>query len=412
MTELESVMANSGPKKGTVPFFLLAAIWAGAVAAGEVPPGASAYPPQLERRLGDALAALGPGHDARTAHVRADGTPRYTNRLILEDSPYLRQHAHNPVDWYSWDAEALDKAAREGKPVFLSIGYSSCHWCHVMERESFDDLQIAALLNESFVSIKVDRERRPDVDHVYMTALQLMVGHGGWPMSGFLTPEGKPFFGGTYFPKEVFAQLLDRGAQLWRTQPERLREVAERITVAVLRVTATHGRATSIDRDVIARAVDEIVAEFDPLAGGFGAPAGPKFAREPALLLLLDFVSRWGHEPALDAVLATLRAMARGGIYDHVGGGFHRYSTDGQWRVPHFEKMLHNQAYLARIYATAYQLTGEPTYARVAAHTLDYVLRDMTSAQGAFYSATDADSEGAEGTFFVWTPAQLRASLG
>ncbi|MGE0641586.1 MAG: DUF255 domain-containing protein [Thermoanaerobaculia bacterium] len=372
-------------------------------------PGAAPFSPALAGRLTAALAAKGPGYRPRTDLLQADDRPRFTNRLILEDSPYLIQHAHNPVDWFAWGPEAFEKARQEDKPIFLSIGYSTCHWCHVMEKESFDDVEVARLMNESFVSIKVDREQRPDVDEVYMTAVQLMTGGGGWPMSSLLTSDGKPFFGGTYFPRATFVELLQKASRAWRDQRPQLVAQAEQLAVEVARVTAASTSAATIGDDVLAGAIEASLSGHDARLGGFSG--APKFPHEPELLFLLERVLRTGDRRALAAVEISLDHMARGGIYDQVGGGFHRYSTDERWLVPHFEKMLYNQAHLARAYLGASRLTGNVLFERVARQTLDYVLRDMTSPEGAFYSATDADSEGEEGAFFVWTPAEIRAAL-
>ncbi len=353
-------------------------------------------------------------YDPRTEHLDAEGRPLFLNRLILETSPYLRQHAHNPVDWFSWGEEAFERARAEDKPIFLSIGYSTCHWCHVMERESFDSVEVARLMNGKFICIKVDREQRPDVDDVYMTAVQVTRQGGGWPMSSFLLPDGRPFFGATYFPPPRFVHLMEQVDAAWRQRRGDLETSAARITDLVQRITSARGTAKSLGRSVVTRAVQGLIASTDRVHGGFGG--APKFPNETNLLLLLEEALRTGDRQPLDAALRTLRAMARGGIHDQVGGGFHRYSVDGRWLVPHFEKMLYNQALLLRAYALAYRLAGDPLLARVARETADYVLRDMTSADGAFFSATDADSEAAdgervEGEFFVWTRDQLRDAL-
>ncbi len=361
-----------------------------------------------DNSLQAALAAKGPNYKPRTEHLLSNGQPKFTNRLILENSPYLLQHAHNPVNWYPWGNEAFEKARRENKPIFLSIGYSTCHWCHVMERESFENLAIARLLNENFVCIKVDRERRPEVDEVYMTAVMMIAGHGGWPMSSFLTPDGKPFWGGTYFRPDTFANLLKQVAQLWKQQRPKLIAQANYIASAVSEVTAASGKAREVGDNAIQKAISNILSRHDDLLGGFGN--APKFPNENLLLLLLESAKR-GNKQALAAVEKSLKEMAAGGIYDQIGGGFHRYATDDHWLTPHFEKMLYNQANIVRVYLIAYQLTGKSIYATVARQTLDYVLREMTSPQGGFYSATDADSEGEEGRFFLWTPAQIRAVL-
>ncbi len=371
-------------------------------------PGTTPYSKALRESLQAALVAKGANHQPRTEHLFNNGQPKFTNRLILEDSPYLLQHAHNPVDWHPWGKEAFEKAKRENKPIFLSIGYSTCHWCHVMERESFDNIAIARLMNENFVCIKVDRERRPQVDEVYMMAVMLMAGRGGWPMSNFLTPDGKTFWGGTYFPPDRFTRLLQQIAQLWRKKRAKLIEQANHIATLVNQITVAGGRARQVGKQAIQQAVTDILSKHDDFLGGFGD--APKFPNETWLLLLLEMAHR-DNSKAEAAALKSLIEMAQGGIYDQVGGGFHRYSTDDHWMTPHFEKMLYNQAHLARTYALAYQLTGKAFYATVAKQTLDYVLREMRSSHGGFYSATDADSEGEEGLFFLWTPAQIRAVL-
>jgi uncharacterized protein len=367
------------------------------------------YSPELTKKLNTALNNMGDDYQPRTEHLLADGAPQFTNRLILEDSPYLIQHAHNPVDWYAWSVEAFDKARRENKPIFLSIGYSTCHWCHVMERESFDNVEIARFMNQHFVSIKVDRERRPDVDETYMTAVQLLNGRGGWPMSNFLTADGKTFYGGTYYPPDEFIQLLKEVETAWREDHDELLQQADLISTEVQRIMATEKKAQRIGPATIDRAVQQILGGYDDMEGGFST--APKFPNEPILFFLIDAAIRNKDKVAMDAVLHSLKMMAMGGIYDQIGGGFHRYSTDPHWLVPHFEKMLYNQANLSRLYIKAYELSGDINYARVARQTLDYVLREMTSANGGFYSATDADSEGEEGKFFVWTPDQIKTVL-
>ncbi|ESQ17425.1 MAG: thioredoxin domain-containing protein [Thiohalocapsa sp. PB-PSB1] len=380
-----------------------------AIASGE-PETGIAPAPEMRVRLDAALAAKGPDYEPRTEHLHADGRPRFTNRLILESSPYLRQHAHNPVDWYPWGAEAFAAARREGKLVFLSIGYSTCHWCHVMERESFEDLDIAQLLNRHFIAIKVDREVRPDLDAVYMTAVELLTGRGGWPMSSILTPDGKTVLGETYMPPTRFTAWLDRIQTIWQASPERVQMQAERIAGAVSQALCAQIAAAELDaQDIAVRASEELLAVYDEMQGGFGL--APKFPRETQLSLLLDQALREGVTEALASAVFTLRAMAQGGIHDQVGGGFHRYAIDNAWLVPHFEKMLYNQAQLAPLYVAAWRLTGDPYLARVARDTLDFVLRDLTSPEGGFYSATDADSHGEEGRFFVWTPAEIDAAL-
>jgi uncharacterized protein YyaL (SSP411 family) len=372
------------------------------------PPGV-VYTPELRQQLNTGLQLLGAVYQPRTEHLYEDGRPKFTNRLILEDSPYLRQHAHNPVDWHPWGPEAFEIARREGKPVFLSIGYSTCHWCHVMERESFESIEVAEYLNTHFISIKVDRERRPDIDEIYMTGVQVISGRGGWPMSSFLTADGKTFFGGTYYPQAQFLDLLKRAIKAWNENRAGLIEQAEDITTRVRRYLDQAQAAGTLGKNAPAMAAQQLLRRHDELQGGF-SPA-PKFPNEANYLFLTDYALRNYDQALIELIRFDLQTMARGGIYDQVGGGFHRYSTDNEWLVPHFEKMLYNQAQLARVFMDAAVLTGEAEFTRVARQILDYVLRDMTSPDGGFYSATDADSEGGEGLFFLWTPAQVRAVL-
>ena len=340
---------------------------------------------------------------------------RSPNRLINETSPYLLQHAHNPVEWFPWGPDALDLAKRLNKPILLSIGYSACHWCHVMERESFEDPRIAALMNESFVCVKVDREERPDLDEIYMHAtLALNHGQGGWPMTVFLTPEQEPIFAGTYYPptdrwgRPGFSTVLTKIAEYWRTDAEGLRRQARDVTER-LRKEMHVAAPISVGEAEISQAVAQFAEEFDARYGGFGR--APKFPPATGLSLLLRRYDQTGDEHILTMVRTTLDAMAAGGMYDQVGGGFARYSTDERWLVPHFEKMLYDNALLTRTYLEAYQRTGDLLYRRVATETLEYVLHEMTSPESGFYSATDADSEGVEGKFFVWTPEEIRAAV-
>lgn len=340
----------------------------------------------------------------------------HTNRLIHETSPYLLQHAHNPVDWFPWGPEALEKARREDKPILLSIGYSTCHWCHVMAHESFEDEETARIMNEHFVNIKVDREERPDLDMIYMNVVQMLTGSGGWPMTVFLTPDGKPFFGGTYFPPEDryglpgFKRLLLNVAEIYRTHRQELNTNAQEIVNELKRLSIPRSAPGEITPDILDRAYESLAQQFDSREGGFGR--APKFPAAMNLIYLLRYYQRTKQPKALEMVELTLTKMAQGGIYDQLGGGFHRYSTDDQWLVPHFEKMLYDNALLSRLYLYAYQVTGSMLYKRIAEETLDYVVREMTSPEGGFYSAQDADSEGVEGKFFVWTPAEIKEVLG
>jgi len=367
------------------------------------------HSPQLTQRLQQALVAKGNTYKPRTKHLQADGRPIYLNRLILEDSPYLIQHAHNPVDWYAWGDAAFAAAKRENKPIFLSIGYSTCHWCHVMEEESFDNPDIANILNQHFISIKVDREQRPDIDAAYMTAVMMMTQHGGWPMSNFLTPEGKTFFAGTYFPPDQFSGLLLQIAEAWQKQPDALISQAKKIANAVASYNEAQAKGETISDEIVKQAVQSNLDSFDSRNGGF-SPA-PKFPHEPTLLFLLDQNRRATNQAISTALTKTLDAMAEGGIYDQIGGGFARYATDSHWLIPHFEKMLYNQALLSRAYLQSWQQTGNSDHQRVTRQTLDYVLREMSSPEHGFYSATDADSEGQEGLFFLWTIEQVKQLL-
>jgi uncharacterized protein YyaL (SSP411 family) len=343
-------------------------------------------------------------------------TDHPTNRLSRETSPYLLQHAHNPVDWFPWGDEAFAKAAAENKPIFLSVGYSACHWCHVMERESFESPEIAAIMNAHFVNIKVDREERPDVDQIYMSAVQAMTGSGGWPMSVFLTPAGRPFFGGTYYPPADsrgmpgFPRVLLSVSKAWEERRSEIERSAGEMVAQLDAATRIPASTGSLHEDLLESAARGLVRSFDQTHGGFG-PA-PKFPHPMDLKVLLRQYRRRGDAQALHSARHTLEMMARGGIYDHLGGGFARYSTDERWLVPHFEKMLYDNALLAGVYLEAYQVAHDPDDARVARETIDYVLSRMTSPEGGFYTAEDADSEGVEGKYYVWSLDEVRQTLG
>ncbi|PYK21607.1 MAG: thioredoxin domain-containing protein, partial [Verrucomicrobia bacterium] len=403
--------------------------------------------------------SAGPG-DPR--HSQSAATEEHTNRLAHEKSPYLLQHAHNPVDWYPWGEDAFAKARRENKPIFLSVGYSTCHWCHVMAHESFESEQVAAIMNREFVNIKVDREERPDVDRVYMTFVQATTGGGGWPMSVWLTPDLKPFLGGTYFPPEdrygqpAFQKVLERIATAWKQDHDKLVEQGSKIVEALRQSQSTGTVEGELDGSILDAAYQQLDRSFDPKEGGFGS--APKFPRPVTLNFLMRlYAQKVGHASglpstdkasethallshALEIALFTLRKMAAGGMHDHIGGGFHRYSVDRYWHVPHFEKMLYDQAQLAVAYLDAYQITRDPGFEAVARDILDYVARDMTSKEGGFFSAEDADSpvavaavydrreeseqqseisahraplhKTAEGAFYVWTKKEIDDALG
>jgi uncharacterized protein YyaL (SSP411 family) len=338
------------------------------------------------------------------------------NRLSLEKSPYLLQHATNPVDWYPWNEEAFARARREDKPVFLSIGYSTCHWCHVMESESFEDEEVAGLMNDTFVSIKVDREERPDIDGIYMTVAQLLTGRVGWPLTIIMTPDKKPFFAATYIPKRSrqglvgMLDLIPRIKTLWQNRRKDLESSADSVLSALESMEERGSDGEELTEEVLSKAFEQLGKAYEPEYGGFGT--APKFPTPPILAFLLRYWKRTGSGEALEMVEHTLKNMRRGGIFDHVGFGFHRYSTDQRWLVPHFEKMLYDQAQLASVFLETYQATGDKQYARAAEEVFAYVLRDMSSPLGGFFSAEDADSEGTEGKFYLWKAEEIRDVLG
>ena len=393
-------------------------------------PGAEVLPPATLAALADAWQRREDADKPRTRHRREDGSPKYTNRLLLETSPYLRQHAHNPVNWYPWGDEAFDAARRLGRPVLLSIGYSTCHWCHVMEEESFEDEEIARYLNEHYVAIKVDREQRPDLDSIYMTAVQAMSGRGGWPMTLWLTPDREPFHGGTYFPPRDgdragmpgFLTVLTQVSGVYRSDEQKVSRKAAEVTARLrLALAPPSGSAAAASTtrlpgdDVLEAALVASLLRADAANGG--TRGAPKFPSALPLRALLRHHRRSGNADALTIVTRTLEGMATGGIRDHLAGGFHRYSVDAAWQVPHFEKMLYDNALLTIAYVEAWQVTGRDEFARVARETLAWVEREMTSGEGGFFSATDADSaapdgERVEGWFFTWTPEETTAVLG
>ncbi|MFL6285384.1 MAG: thioredoxin domain-containing protein [Pyrinomonadaceae bacterium] len=341
---------------------------------------------------------------------------KHTNRLAGESSPYLLQHAHNPVDWYPWGEEALARSRSEDRPILLSIGYSACHWCHVMERESFENEETARIMNENFVNIKVDREERPDLDQIYMNAVQMMTRHGGWPLTVFLTPDLIPYYGGTYFPPEDryqmpgFPRILAAVSEAYRARPEEVRQSAWEILSELRRMSVAQESSENINAQLLDNAYRNLARTYDPRNGGFGS--APKFPSSMNLEFLLRTYKRTGEARALEMATHTCRRMAEGGMYDQLGGGFHRYSTDARWLVPHFEKMLYDNALLARLYLHAFQATGDEFFRRIAEETLLYVTREMTDESGAFYSTQDADSEGVEGKFFVWDKEEVESLLG
>lgn len=387
-------------------------------------PGAETFTDSLRQQFEKKRAERGRDYKPRTRHLRPDGEAKFTNRLFLESSPYLLQHAHNPVNWYSWGDEAFETAKKLHRPVLLSIGYSTCHWCHVMEEESFEDEEIARAINENYIAIKVDREERPDVDAIYMSAVQAMTGGGGWPMTVWLTPERKPFYGGTYFPPRDgergagtgFLTLLRRLKEVYQTEPEKIAAASDNLAKAIRENLSSESGGSAIpDAQVFHQAIQMYKDRFDEQDGGLNYT--PKFPSQIPIRFLLRYYRRTGDRKVLEIATKTLDKMASGGIYDHVGGGFHRYSTDKYWLVPHFEKMLYDNALLVIDYLEAYQVTGNPEFERVVRETLRYVERDMTAPTGAFYSATDADSltpdgHREEGYFFTWDLGELAPILG
>ncbi len=350
-----------------------------------------------------------------TEKVKSDAGKTQYNRLINEKSPYLLQHANNPVDWYPWGDEAFEKARKEDKPIFLSIGYSTCHWCHVMENESFQDSHIADLMNDTFVSIKVDREERPDIDNIYMTVCQMVTGSGGWPLSIIMTPDKKPFYVATYVPRDSrlgmvgLSELAPRIKEIWATRRSEIMDTADQITKALSLASSSASSDSELGEPILKSAFEQFEHSYDRRFGGFGS--APKFPTPHNFYFLLRYWKRSGEVLALEMVERTLEAMRRGGIYDHLGFGFHRYSTDVQWLAPHFEKMLYDQALMAISYIEAYQATGKDEYKRVAAEIFAYVMRDLTGPSGGFYSAEDADSEGKEGKFYTWSVDEIRETL-
>jgi len=393
-------------------------------------PGTQSEGGELAKLLAAGVSKRGTDYAPRTRHVREDGSPLYTNRLILESSPYLVQHAHNPVNWFPWGDEAFDRARAEGKPVLLSVGYSTCHWCHVMERESFEDPEIAVFLNEHFIAIKVDREERPDVDAIYMRAVRILTRRGGWPMTVALTADRQPFFGGTYFPprdgsrggRKGFLTVLRELKKRYQETPEAVVSEAQSLSRRLQDRSGRRGPSDVAGPQALVRAAQALARSFDAQWGGFGK--GKKFPRPSHLQMLLRYHRRTGDALALKMVTTTLEKMAAGGIHDQLGGGFHRYSVDRRWFVPHFEKMLYDNAQLAIVYVEAWQTTGREEFADVARGILDYVSREMTHPRGGFYSATDADSpvpghgdsaghpHEEEGWFFTWTQDELSELLG
>jgi len=372
-------------------------------------PSLEPLPEQLDTKLMQDYQAKGPDYKPRTHHLHPNGTPKFINRLISEASPYLLQHAHNPVNWYAWGPEALETAKAESKIILLSIGYSTCYWCHVMEEESYESEQVAEILNRDFIAIKVDREERPDLDKIHMDAVVAMRGHGGWPLNVFLTPDLGPFWGGSYFQKEQFLDILDQIRTVWEKEPEKIEQSGSRLSQYLKTQNQLVKGPVVLDEKILKTGYGSLASSFDGEFGGFGW--APKFPPSMRLQLLLRIAHRTDESMALEMVEKTLDHMARGGIYDHLGGGFHRYSTDERWLVPHFEKMLYDNASLAWTYLEAYQVSGKTMYSSVVREILDYVLKEMTHAGGGFYSAQDAGAVGEEGAFYVWHTSELRELL-
>ncbi|RME14976.1 MAG: thioredoxin domain-containing protein [Bdellovibrio sp.] len=386
-------------------------------------PGIGTFSPELSKKLQQELHKKGPSYQPRTHHLTPDGKPKYTNRLLLETSPYLLQHAHNPVNWFPWSEEAFKLAQKLHRPVLLSIGYSTCHWCHVMEEESFEDEEIAQVINQNYIPIKVDREERPDIDSIYMSAVQAMTGHGGWPMTLWLTPDKKPFYGGTYFPPRDgmrgmpvgFLTLLKQLAHIYKTQPQKVNLTGKQLVQVIQENLHFKKQKTSQPtQQILDSAFSYYQKHFDPIWGGL--KGAPKFPSSLPIRFLFRYFKKTHNKKALHMATLTLKQMANGGIYDHIGGGFHRYATDEKWLVPHFEKMLYDNALLIKAYIEGYIISKEEQFKQVIQQTLHYIQRDMTSPEGAFYAATDADSltpEGKpqEGWFFTWSSKDINRAL-
>jgi len=386
-------------------------------------PGVSEFSPSLAKKIEEMIKKRGTSYKPRTEHLLPDGSAKYINRLFLESSPYLLQHAHNPVNWYPWGEEAFDSARKLNRPVLVSIGYSTCHWCHVMEKESFEDEEIAEYINSNFIAIKVDREERPDIDSIYMAAVQSITGRGGWPLNVWLTPDQKPFYGGTYFPARDgdrgsvlgFLTILERINDAYHTKQTDIINSSQQIVEAINHILSSTESGNNPDYKIIQKAVSFYKKIYDPVYGGL--KSAPKFPSSLPLRFLLRYYRRTDDKQVLDMIVNTLEKMAYGGIYDHIGGGFHRYSTDEKWLVPHFEKMLYDNALLSVAYIEGFQATGVEDFKRIATQILDYILKDMTSLDGAFYSATDADSlkpsgHWEEGYYFTWTHEEIEKTVG